>query len=131
MEENDSILESIRNNCDLAIDDDSFDNDLLMYINTALGIVHQASEGVEPIFVSDSSTKWIDALTEDSKNDDSYKTLINLIRTYTQNYVKMIFDPPTPSAMSGLVEVNKELIYRIEHHNRYINNSKEEKHGQR
>lgn len=100
-----SILNSIKKLLTGAgVEDDSFDTDLIIGINTAFSILTQMGIGPEEGFsISDDTTLWQDYIQDNKK--------IEMVKTYVQLKVKLIFDPPTSSAV---IECIKETITELE-----------------
>lgn len=99
-----SILTSIKKLLNIAVDDKSFDQDILIHINSVFMILNQMGVGTEQTFsIKDGTSKWVDFLG-DSKELESVKTFIYL-------KVKMLFDPP---ANSSITEAYNQLIKEFE-----------------
>ena len=103
----DSILTSVKKIIGISEEDESFDTDLIMHINSVLMILNQLGVGPEDGFsITDKSAVWTD-LIGDNKFIEAIKTFVGL-------KVRLIFDPPTSSAV--LDSINKtisELEWRI------------------
>ena len=103
----DSILTSVKKIIGISEEDESFDTDLIMHINSVLMILNQLGVGPEDGFsITDKSAVWTD-LIGDNK-------LIEAVKTFVGLKVRLIFDPPTSSAV--LDSINKtisELEWRI------------------
>ena len=99
-----SILTSIKKL--LGIDElyTHFDADLVMHINSVLMILTQMGVGPsEGFIIEDDSTTWNEFIP-DLKNFEAVKTYIHL-------KVKLIFDPPTSSAV---IESMNRMISEME-----------------
>lgn len=101
----DSILNTakkvIEGLADLDESDDVFDTELIIYINSAFGILRQLGVGPKEGFrIKDSSATWADF----NLGDDN---LLESVKEYICFKVKLKFDPPSSSA---LVEAMKESI---------------------
>ena len=103
----DSILTSVKKIIGISEEDESFDTDLIMHINSVLMILNQLGVGPEDGFsITDKSAVWTDVIG-DNKFIEAVKTFVGL-------KVRLIFDPPTSSAV--LDSINKtisELEWRI------------------
>lgn len=103
----DSILTSVKKIIGISEEDESFDTDLIIHINSVLMILNQLGVGPEDGFsITDKSAVWTD-LIGDNK-------LIEAVKTFVGLKVRLIFDPPTSSAV--LDSINKtisELEWRI------------------
>ena len=102
-----SILDDIKKLVGVSTEDLSFDNDIIIHINSAFMILNQL--GVGPITgfsISDSSKKWNDYIAE---ADDS-----EAVKTYTYLKVKIVFDPPlSTTVMEALKQTISELEWRL------------------
>ena len=102
-----SILSTIKQLLGISVEDTSFDMDIIIYINTVLGILTQLGldeAGNEPII--NKYTTWEDLL------DD--RTDLEFVKTYIHLKVKSMFDPPSSSAgMEAMNSIIKELEWRI------------------
>ena len=103
----DSVLKAIRQISGLTSEDGSFDGDLLLYINGALGSLDQVGATIKPAVVHDDTETW-DGIFLNSPS------IQNLSRMYMSNYVRMNFDPPTPSTQGFIKENMIELLWRID-----------------
>lgn len=104
---NESILNSVKHLLGIEPEYTHFDNDLILFINSAFFSVHQLGVGPEPPYhIEGASETWENFCTD--IND------FNAVRQYVFLKVKLAFDPP----LSGTVinEYNKqldELAWRI------------------
>lgn len=99
-----SILTSIKKLLNISVDDKSFDQDVLIHINSVFMILNQMGVGTDNTFsITDGTSKWTDFLG-DNKDLESVKTYIYL-------KVKMVFDPP---ANSSITEAYNRLINEYE-----------------
>ena len=103
----DSILTSVKKIIGISEEDESFDTDLIIHINSVLMILNQLGVGPEDGFsITDKYAVWTDVIG-DNKFIEAVKTFVGL-------KVRLIFDPPTSSAV--LDSINKtisELEWRI------------------
>lgn len=103
----DSILTSVKKIIGISEEDESFDTDLIMHINSVLMILNQLGVGPENGFsITDKSAVWTDVIGDNK--------LIEAVKTFVGLKVRLIFDPPTSSAV--LDSINKtisELEWRI------------------
>lgn len=101
---NENILASIKKMNNVLEDDKSFDQDLILYINSALMVVMQEWHGMDHAFkLEDGTETWDDLLGEDT-DYEGVKELIGL-------KVRLMFDPP---ASSVAVEAIKAQIQDLE-----------------
>ena len=111
----DNVLETIKKVLGVAESDTSFDHDIILYINSAIGILHQlgVSEDLTDIII-DQDTSWTEMFGE---RDD-----LEIVKTYIGFRVKSMFDPPTNSAaIEALNRIISEFEWRI-NNMRTINN---------
>lgn len=86
----DSILISIKKLLGIAEEDDSFDMDIIMLINSAFVTLQQIGVGPSEGFaIEDDLATWVDYLGDDK--------VVSTVRNYIWLKVKMVFDPPTSS----------------------------------
>lgn len=93
----------------LGIEDccDSFDNELMIHINSALSVLYQLGVPANSYAISLSNETWSDIFELDD-------TILNLIKTYIYAKVRLIFDPPTTSfVLDSLNSQIKEMEWRI------------------
>ena len=94
-----SILTSVKKMLGLEEDYEHFDQDLIIHINSVIATLNQLGVGSEEGFsIQDKNAKWSDFIQDDR--------LINLVPTYVYLKVRLIFDPPTVSAV--LDSINRE-----------------------
>lgn len=99
----DSILNSIKKLLGIHPEYTEFDIDIIMHINTVFVILNQLNIGPpEGFLIEDESVIW-----------DDYVTELNeiMIRTYIYLKVRLMFDPPTSSA---LLESMNAMIAELE-----------------
>ena len=103
----DSILTSIKKLLGITKEETSFDQDLIMHINSVFSILTQLGVGPSEGFsIEDSSAIWSDFLEEN--------TNLELVKTYVYMKVRLMFDPPTGSAvMESMNKMISELEWRI------------------
>lgn len=102
---NDSILDTIKKLLGYP-DDDYFDKDIIIGINTSLSILTQLGVGPSEGFsISDNSTTWGELINDARLND---------VVTYVHQKTRLIFDPPLSSSVADAMERTiKELEWRI------------------
>lgn len=106
----DSILTSIKQNIGVMGEDESFDNQLMSFINSVFAILTQVGVGPEESFsIEDNSATW-----------DEYTTdlvTLNLVKTYISLKAGLIFDPPSNSTVMALKQEQiKEFEWRLNIH---------------
>lgn len=104
---NDNILTSVKKLNNILEDDNSFDQELIMYINSALMTIMQEWHGMDHAFrIEDGTETWDDLLGEDA-DYEGVKELVGL-------KVKMMFDPPSNSSVLQAVNDQiKDLEWRL------------------
>lgn len=89
-----SILTSIKLMLGIHEEDDSFDESILMDINSAFMVLHQLGVGPKDGFmISDSSAEWNDFIPSITGQQ------LELVKTYIYLKVKLMFDPPASATI--------------------------------
>lgn len=101
----DSILTSIKKLLGIQQDYTHFDADIIMHINTAFLTLSQLGIGPSKGFmIEDKEDFWEDFFTDD----------LEAVKTYVYLKVKLVFDPPTSSAvMESMNRQISELEWRL------------------
>lgn len=104
---NDSILTSIKKLLGIHEDDESFDADIMIHINTVFMILNQLGVGPKSGFrIQDASTIWNEYITDEDDLDS--------VKTYIYLKVKLIFDSSASSVVTQAIKENiAELEWRI------------------
>ena len=98
------ILATIKKTLGIATVDDSFDVDIILYINATLLILSQLGlKEADKLQVIDELTTWDELF--------GLRTDLEVVKTYINFKVKSMFDPPTNSASA---EANKRIIDELE-----------------
>lgn len=102
-----SILTSIKKILGITETYDSFDTDIIMFINTTFSTLNQIGAGPsEGFFISDETLKWSDY-------SDNNK-LLGFVKQYVYLKVRLVFDPPTLSSVQeSYKRISEELEERI------------------
>ena len=102
-----SVLNTIKKLLGLDADDDSFDSDICIGINSAILTLSQLGlEGTEGFIVTSDEQEWSDYL-----NDNK---LLPMVQQYIYLKTKMSFDPPQNSIVGeNLKQILTELEWRI------------------
>lgn len=102
-----SILTSVKKALNIEEDDETFDVDILMHLNSVLATLTQIGLGPNVGFeVEDKAATW-DLLLNDEPR-------FNFVKTYIYTKVRLIFDPPTSSfGIQAMERVAQELETRI------------------
>lgn len=103
----DSILSSVKKMLGLAEEDDSFDIDIIIHINSALSVLTQLGVGPKDGFsIRDATPTWTDFLSDDK--------LLDMVLSYVYLKVRLLFDPPSASSVLEAMQKNvDEFAWRI------------------
>jgi len=102
-----SILTSVKKMLGIVEEYEHFDADLIMHINSVLAILEQLGVGPSEGFsISSKAETWDDYLQDAKK--------LELVKSYIYAKVRLIFDPPTSSAVTeALNKMISEFEWRI------------------
>lgn len=102
----DSILDSIKKLLGIPAEYTAFDDDIIMHINTVFVVLNQLNIGPpEGFFITDSDSSWEDFMTDINEA---------MIRTFIYLKVRLMFDPPTSSALIESINgMLSELEWRL------------------
>ena len=102
-----SIFNSVKKVVGLLGDDGSFDEDILLHINSVVSTLRQLGLSIPADFyIEDDVQTWRDLLGE-------YRDL-DLVKSYMTMKVRLMFDPPSSSfGLASMTETVKELEWRI------------------
>lgn len=99
-----SILTSIKKLLGISEEYEHFDADLIMHINSVFMILTQLGVGPSEGFrITDESEIWTDFVSEPAR--------IDLVKSYMYLKVKLLFDPPSSSAV---IESMNRMINEFE-----------------
>lgn len=118
MEETESIFLSTKKMLGINKEDESFDPDLIMHINSVFSILNQLGVGPKDGFmITGPDETWETFLIDDKSNR------LQLIKSYMYQRVKIIFDPPSTGVLNEALERQiKELEWRIQVQSDYAKN---------
>ena len=103
----DSILISIKKLLGLTEDYDAFDTDVMIHINTYLGVLNELGIGVEGFVIEGPDETWDDFL-------EGSNVSLNEAKTYIYLRVRQVFDPPASSVLSSAFDKQiDELGWRM------------------
>ena len=107
-----SILLSVKKVLGLTPEVTSFDEDIIMHINSAFFKLKQLAVFTEPYTIEDDTATWSDALGEN-------ETKLSAVKTYIYLYVKYIFDPNTNGTIHNaykaeLTEMEQRFLYECD-----------------
>lgn len=101
----DSILQTIKSMLGIVEEYDVFDEQLLIFINSAFSTLYQLGVGPEEGVEITKNTTWSEIISEPR---------LNMIKTYVFIKVRIMFNPPTSSfVLAALQEQLKEQEWRI------------------
>lgn len=102
-----SILDSMKDALSVPLEDDGYDEELLMHINTIFFKITQLGVGPEtPFVIEDNTSEWTDFISDVST--------IAMIKSYMYLELRMLFDPPSNSSLaSAMKEQIKEYEWRM------------------
>ena len=109
MAESESILETIVTGLGLELNENAFDYEILMYINSALLTVYQNGAGT-PLVVKSNVETW-DEFKDPAQVQGN--KMFEQIKLYVMLKTKIIFDPPPPSTATYMQSYIDELLWRI------------------
>lgn len=95
----DSILTSIKKVIGITAEDTSFDEDLIMHINSEFDFLKQLGVSDSDFAIEDANDDWSDYLPDDNS--------LNAVKTYICLRAKKVFDPPSSSIL--LQALNEEI----------------------
>lgn len=103
-----SILESIKKLLGIASDDTSFDTDLIIYINSYIATLRQLGVGPSGGYsIKSKADMWSALLSETPE-------LLEGVKTYIYLKVRLVFDPPTSTAVKDAFEkMASEFEWRL------------------
>lgn len=105
--EEDSIFKSIKGFLGIQEEDNGFDQDILLHINTMLSNLYQLGVGDESKHIFGAEETWTDLFYDNLE-------LIDLIKEYIFLKTKLMFDPPSSSfVLNALAEQADEVQWRI------------------
>lgn len=101
----DSILTSIKKLLGISEDDESFDQDIILHINSAIMFLNQLGVG-SWIIVKDKTNIWSELIGD--------RADLESVKIYIYLKVRTIFDPPSnPSVLEALQRHINELEWRL------------------
>lgn len=102
-----SILDSIKALIGGDVEGDAFDTDLIIHINTYLGVLNTLGVGVQDFTITDNTATWSEFL-------EGSPVSVHEAVTYVYDKVRLAFDPPTSAALlQVLKEQADELGWRM------------------
>lgn len=104
-----SILKGVRGALGLGEDDTSFDQELFMHINAALGTLVQNGV-IKTLVVSSEVAVWDDLKDPETTE---YDYMFEQVKLFVFVKTKILFDPPPPSTAKYMDEYATELLWRL------------------
>lgn len=104
----DSILDSIKSTMGVEISNTTFDEELKLYINSALSDLTQIGVGPrEGVTVSSRADLWSEVIGHDAP--------LSMVKSYVSKQVKLSFDPPEVGfVLTAFKQHLEELSFRIQ-----------------
>ena len=102
-----SILITVKKSLGIDQNDEAFDTDILMHLNSVLSTLNQIGIGPDDGFeVADNTATWEDFLGVEPR--------LNLVKSYVHLKVRLLFDPPATSfAIDAIKTQITEYEWRI------------------
>lgn len=102
----DSILTSIKKLLGPTEEQEHFDTDIIIHINTVFSVLNQLGVGKDGFSISDKTAVWSDFIEDETRFND--------VKTYVYLRVKMLFDPPQNGTVIASIEKTiSELEWRL------------------
>jgi len=104
----DSILDSVKKVLGISTEDDSFETDIIIAINSAFMILSQLGVSQNGSFsITDNTATWSDFLGS--------ATDLEAVKSYVCLKVQLLFDPPTSSfVLDAKKNIISELEFRLQ-----------------
>lgn len=104
----DNILLSVKASLGLPAEYEPFDEEIILHINTILGVVNQLGVGVDGYEISsENQGSWDEFLAAEIEEGIS----LNEVKSYVAKRVRLFFDPPTSGI---LMEAENKIISELE-----------------
>lgn len=109
MDNTNSILNSIKKLHGISPDDQSFDTDIIIHINSELMALTQIGVGPSNgFYIHDASSVWDDFIPD--------RGIVEAVKSYVYVKVRLVFDPPaSPTVVEALKSSANEYVWRISH----------------
>ena len=106
MSMDESILNSVKMALGITIDYPYFDEQLVLYINTALAVLNQTGVGIDNFRITDAAQTWSQFLGE-------RMSALEYSKSYVILRVRLMFDPPqNSSALQAMKDMIAEYEWR-------------------
>lgn len=104
-----SILNTIKKLIGDSLENDSFDTDIIFFINSALATLNEIGIGSKDFRVSNKEETWDKFVLKEQANSK------DLIIHYVTLKVKLAFDPPSSGIHKSIIDEQiKEIIWRLD-----------------
>ena len=105
-EEDESILLSMKKMLSIAGDEDGFDTDIVVHINSVFFALYQLGVGPDtPFSIEDDTALWSEFMTRQD---------IEAVKSYMYLRLRLLFDPPTTATMYDAIDKQaKEFEWRL------------------
>lgn len=102
-----SILKSIKKVLNVDVEDDSFDTDILMHVNSVFSDLESFGIGPQDGYmIEDDTAIWDEYLAGDYR--------LNSVKTFIYDKVRLVFDPPgTSFHINAIKDRIKETEFRL------------------
>lgn len=102
-----SILTSIKKMLGIVEEDTHFDPDIIMHINSVFMILNQLGVGpADGFYIEDDTSTWANFLEDSTK--------LQMVKSYMNLKVRLLFDPPTSSTtMKAMEDSIREFEFRL------------------
>lgn len=98
--QHESILNSVKKALGVPLEEDGFDSDILLYINSVLAILTELGVGPSGgVSITNAEDTWASIIEGDSE--------FELVKSYVILRVRLLFDPPSSSFV--LESINKQI----------------------
>jgi hypothetical protein len=109
----DSILNSIKKLLGIAEDYEYFDSDILVHINSVfIGLAQLGVGPKNPFHIYDKTAVWDDFMQGDP---------LDQVKSYVYFKVRLMFDPPSGTAMDAMKSAISELEWRLTNNENILN----------
>lgn len=113
----DSILNTVKKLIGDNPDNNSFDTDIILFINSALATLNDIGIGKKDYRVSTSKETWDEFILKEQSNSK------DLVIQYVTHKVKLAFDPPSSGIHKSIIDEQlREITWRLDKIANYGNN---------
>lgn len=105
-----SVLKETIDALGLNPNDDSFNAELKLHINSSLSTMYQNGIGT-PFQIESEEEVWSNFLKESQSNQNEY--MLGQVKSFVYFKTKLMFDPPPPSVVEQMVKAGDEMLWRL------------------